>query len=89
MELFIRRSRGQTIPDQWQTQITLRVRMCASVIYISDIEDGIVWSMHMTPVHSIGEALTLARSVPGREALDIVMIPDGVSVTVNQKTSEA
>ena len=82
MDLFRSRSRQETVPDQWQTQIMLRVLMKASVIYISDMDDETVRQMHMIPAHSLEEALSLAKAKLGREHVTVTAIPDGVSVIV-------
>ena len=82
MELFRSRGRQETVPDQWQTQIMLRVLMKASVIYLSDMDDETVRQMHMTPAHSLEEALSLAKAKLGREEVTVTAIPDGVSVIV-------
>ena len=84
MALFMSRQRGETVPDQWQTQILLRVLLHASVIYISEVADEIIEKMHMTPAHSIEEALSKAREILGKNELKIVAIPDGVSVIVEK-----
>ena len=76
------RGRGETLPDQWQAQIMIRILQRARVIYISDAEDVLVKQLHMTPAHSIEEALTLARRMLGREEVTITAIPDGVGVIV-------
>lgn len=82
MELFLSRERGQTVPDQWQTQILLRVLMHAHVIYISEMSDPVVEKMHLIPAHSIGEAVAKAKKILGKERPTVVAIPDGVSVIV-------
>ena len=82
MAQFLSRGRKETVPDQWQTQILLRIMMRASVIYVSDMPDDVVTSMHMTPAHSIGEALAKARVLLGKQDVQIAAIPDGVSVIV-------
>lgn len=87
MEVFRSRSRQETVPDQWQTQILLRVLMHANVIYVSDMEDSIVKNMHMLPAHSIEEALELAKKLLKKEDLTITAIPDGVSVIVRNTKS--
>ncbi|MBO5356374.1 MAG: nickel-dependent lactate racemase [Clostridia bacterium] len=84
MNTFLARGRGQTVPDQWQTQILLRVLMRASVIYISEMDDSVVEKMHMIPAHSIEEALNKARAILNKKDLKIVAIPDGVSVIVQK-----
>lgn len=82
MDLFLSRRRCETVPDQWQTQILLRVLMKASVIYVSDMDDEVVREMHMIPAHSVSDALSLAAGILGREDYSITAIPDGVSVIV-------
>lgn len=82
MALFRSRDRQETVPDQWQTQIMLRVLMKASVIYISDMDDETVRKMHMIPAHTLQEAMTLAKEKLGREEVTVTAIPDGVSVIV-------
>ena len=82
MAVFRSRSRGETVPDQWQTQIMLRVLMHARVIYVSEMEDSIVRDMHMTPAHSIAEALALAKEMSGMENPTVTAIPDGIAVIV-------
>lgn len=84
MNIFLSRGRGETVPDQWQTQVLLRVLMHATVIYISEMPDDVVEKMHMTPAHSIDEALSKARQILNKTDLKIVAIPDGVSVIVQK-----
>ena len=82
MDTFLKRARQETVPDQWQTQIMLRVLMHAHVIYISEMNDEAIEKMHMTPAHSIEEALEISRKILNKNDLKIVAIPDGVSVIV-------
>jgi len=82
MALFSSRGRNETVPDQWQTQIFLRILQKASVIYVSDAPDSMVKDLHMHPAHSIGEALTLAKKLLGNPTPTVTAIPDGVSVMV-------
>lgn len=84
MALFRSRSRKQTVPDQWQTQILLRVLMHASVIYVSDMADDVVEKMHMRPAHSIDDAMKMAQKILGKQTFKVVAIPDGVSVIVRK-----
>jgi nickel-dependent lactate racemase len=81
MAEFLSRGRDETLPDQWQTQILLRILKHASVIYVSKMPDDVVKQMHMLPAHSLGEAIDMAKSLVGKDAR-IVAIPDGVSVMV-------
>lgn len=84
MDLFLRRGRNETVPDQWQTQIMLRVLMRARVIYISEMDDKMVEKMHMIPAHSIDEAIKKAKELLGKDDVTITAIPDGVSVVVQK-----
>lgn len=82
MALFLSRGRNETVPDQWQTQIFLRVLGRARVVYVSDAPDSIVSAMHMTPAHSLGEAIDIAKKMLGKSDASITAIPDGVAVMV-------
>jgi len=84
MATFMARNRNETVSDQWQSQILLRILMRATVIFVSDMEDTLVRQMHMIPAHSIDEALQLAKQQLGREDAKIVAIPDGVGVIVKE-----
>ena len=82
MNIFLSRGRNETIPDQWQTQILLRILMKAKVIYVSDMADEIVEKMHMIPANSLEEAITKAKKLISKENITLTAIPDGVSVMV-------
>lgn len=82
MKTFLDRGRSETVPDQWQTQIFLRILKRATVIYVSDAPDHIVSDLHMIPAHSIEEALSKAKEILRTDRPSVVAIPDGVSVMV-------
>ena len=82
MAEFLARGRSETEPDQWQTQIMLRILQRARVFYLSDAPDDLVRSLHMTPVHSVEEGVRLAEEYLGRADASIAVIPDGVGVMV-------
>ncbi len=82
MNIFLSRGRNETIPDQWQTQILLRILTKAKVIYVSDMADEIVKKMHMIPANSLEEAITKAKKLISKENITLTAIPDGVSVMV-------
>ncbi|MGN1163892.1 MAG: nickel-dependent lactate racemase [Candidatus Ornithospirochaeta sp.] len=84
MTLFLSRGRNETVPDQWQTQIFLRILMKATVVYISDASDEIVRDLHMVPAHSLAEAIEKAEEILGNKNATITAIPDGVSVIVEE-----
>jgi nickel-dependent lactate racemase len=80
---FMKTPKENTRVDQWQSQIFARVLQHAAVIYISDAPDEMVRDLHMTPAHSIEEAVKLAEARLGNPNASIVTIPDGVSVIVS------
>lgn len=82
MAVFLARGRNETVPDQWQTQIFLRVLKRAKVLYLSEMPDEMVRAMHMTPIHSLEEGLAIAREYLGNPNAAITAIPDGISVMV-------
>ena len=82
MAEFLSRSREETVPDQWQTQVFLRVLSHAKVVYVSDMPAEIIEKMHMTPAKTLDEAIKIAKSFVKSENPQIVAIPDGVSVIV-------
>ncbi len=84
MAEFLSRGRKETLPDQWQSQILLRILSKAAVIYVSEMPDDEVRAMHMIPAHSIGEALKEARRILGRDDATVVAIPDGIAVMVTE-----
>ena len=85
MDLFLSRGRGETVPDQWQTQVLLRVLLHAKVIYISEMDDSSVEKMHLIPAHSIEEALAMAKKLLSKDEITVTAIPDGVSVIVEKE----
>ena len=82
MQLCLERGRNETIPDQWQAQILLRILQKASVIYVSDADDALIRDLHMIPAHSIDEAISIAKDVLKNTKPSIIAIPDGIAVTV-------
>lgn len=85
METFLATPPEQTIIDQWQSQIFVRVLLRATVIFISDAPDDMVRDMHMIPAHSLEEAVEQADAILAQRGIrdaKILAIPDGVSVIV-------
>ncbi len=81
---ILSRGRNETRPDQWQVQIFLRILRRAKVLYLSDMPDDMVRAMHMTPIHSLEEGLTLARAYLQNPNATVTAIPDGVGVMVTE-----
>jgi nickel-dependent lactate racemase len=85
MDQFRATPKEKTIPDQWQSQIFVRLLQRADVIYISDAEDEMVRNLHMIPAHSMDEAIAKADEIlagKGKKDAKITVIPDGVAVIV-------
>ena len=85
MATILKRDADNTLPDQWEAQILLRILMHCFVIYVSDAPDSIVKAMHMTPAHSLEKAIKLAKEIVNKEIPKIVAIPDGVAVIVTKE----
>ncbi|MBR2292700.1 MAG: nickel-dependent lactate racemase [Clostridia bacterium] len=82
MSLFLSRGRNETEPDQWQSQILVRILLKATVIYVSEAPDEMIKAMHMIPEHSIDAAIKRAKEILGKPDASITAIPDGISVMV-------
>jgi len=82
MELFLSRNRNETAPDQWQSQIMLRILKKATVIYVSNMPDSTVKEMHMIPASSLEDAVKMAKDIVNKDDVSITAIPDGVAVVV-------
>ena len=82
MAEILKRSRRETVPDQWEAQILLRILLHAKVIFVSDAPRQMIEDMHMIPAESLEEALRLAKQLLKNEQPTITAIPDGVAVMV-------
>ena len=82
MDLFLNRGRNETVPDQWQTQIFIRVLQKAKVIYVSQVAPKTVEELHMIPAMDLQDAMEKAKRLAGKEKPTITAIPDGVAVMV-------
>ena len=74
----------QTIPDQWQSQIFIRVLQQFHVVMVTEAPREMVEALRMHKAESLEEALTLADELLGRSDGSITVVPDGVSVIVRQ-----
>lgn len=82
MKMFLERGRNETLPDQWQSQILIRILQKATVIYISDAPDEMIEKMHMIPCHSLSNAIETAEKILNNSNATVTAIPDGISVMV-------
>ena len=79
LEETIMRTRPEdTRPDQWKSQILLRVLRHARVIFVSALPPELVRAFHMMPASSLEEAITLAHQCVGSPLPAVAAIPDGV-----------
>ena len=83
---YLRLPREKTEPDQWQTQIFLRVLHKARVILVSSAPEETVRALGMIPAANLETAYSLACSICGAGAT-VNLIPDGVSVIVKPQVS--
>lgn len=84
MNAVLSRNALNTVPDQWQAQIILRVLLKATVIYVSEIPDETVRAMDMIPAHSLDEAISTAKKILNKKDVKIIAIPNGTSVIVQK-----
>ena len=82
MNNLLARGRNETVPDQWMTQILIRILKKATVIYVSEATDEMVRDFHMIPAHSLEEAMAKAEEILNNPKAKVTAIPDGVSVMV-------
>ncbi|MBQ8836226.1 MAG: nickel-dependent lactate racemase [Clostridia bacterium] len=81
---IMKRGRGETVGDQWMTQILSRILMRASIIYVSTAPDDLVKGYHMIPAKTISEAMQKAEEILGNKNATVTAIPDGVAVMVTR-----
>lgn len=84
LQTFLRRGRNDTVPDQWEAQVLIRVLKHSSVIYVSDAPDEMVRGFHMIPARSLEDALRKAEALLKNPDASITSIPDGISVIVSK-----
>lgn len=84
MKEFLARDRNQTAPDQWQSQILVRILLNSKVIYVSEMPDQLIENMNMIPAKNLEDAMQKARKLIGKDKPKIVAIPDGVAVMVRK-----
>ncbi len=82
---YLTRRREETEPDQWQTQIFLRVLQKAKVIFVSSVSEQTVRALGMMPAENLETAYRIACSLCGTDAT-VNLIPDGVGVIVKLGT---
>lgn len=81
---IIVRSMSETVADQWESQILARILMHNKVIMVTDVSREVIEDMHMIYAQSVKEAIELAKKIVVKKDYKITIIPDGVSVIVEQ-----
>ena len=72
---------GETVPDQWESQILARILSKHHVVLISRADPELVRSMKMHPAGDIDQAMELARTLLGRDGT-VTLIPEGISTII-------
>jgi nickel-dependent lactate racemase len=68
--------REEPIGVQWQNQILARIQMRNTLMLRSELDDSVVQSMRIDPVHDLDKALQRAIEIVGPDA-EIAVLPEG------------
>lgn len=85
MDEILARGRNETVFDQWEAQILMRMLLRFTIIMVTEAPKQMIEDMHMKYASSIEEALSMAKDVLAEKGVKepkIIVIPDGVSVIV-------
>ena len=85
MDEILARGRNETVFDQWEAQILMRMLLRFTIIMVTEAPKQMIEDMHMKYASSIEEALSMAKDVLAEKGVKepkITVIPDGVSVIV-------
>ena len=85
MDEILARKRNETVFDQWESQILLRMLLKYTIIMVTKAPQQMIEDMHIKYAKDIDEAFTMARDVLKAKGIDqpkVTVIPDGVSVIV-------
>ena len=85
MDEILARGRNETVFDQWEAQILMRMLLKFTIIMVTEAPQQMVEDMHMKYAASIDDALAMAKVVLAKKGITdpkITVIPDGVSVIV-------
>lgn len=85
MDEILARGRNETVFDQWEAQILMRMLLKFTIIMVTKAPQQMIEDMHMKYASSIDEALAMAKEVLAKKGITdpkITVIPDGVSVIV-------
>ena len=85
MDEILARKRNETVFDQWESQILLRMLLKYTIIMVTKAPRQMIEDMHIRYAKDINEAFAMARDVLKAKGIDhpnVTVIPDGVSVIV-------
>lgn len=85
MDEILARGRNETIFDQWESQILMRLLLNFTIIMVTKAPQEMVEAMHLKYAANIDEALTMAKGILADKGITeptVTVIPDGVSVIV-------
>lgn len=85
MDEILARGRNETVFDQWEAQILMRMLLKFTIIMVTEAPQQMVEDMHMKYAASVEEALAMAKEVLAQKGIadpKVTVIPDGVSVIV-------
>lgn len=85
MDEILARKRSETVFDQWESQILLRMLLKYTIIMVTKAPQQMIEDMHIKYAKDIDEAFAMAHDVLKAKGIDhpsVTVIPDGVSVIV-------
>ena len=85
MDEILARGRNETVFDQWEAQILMRMLLKFTIIMVTKAPQQMIEDMHMKYAASVDDALAMAKEVLAKKGITdpkITVIPDGVSVIV-------
>ena len=69
MDEILARGRNETVFDQWEAQILMRMLLRFTIIMVTEAPKQMIEDMHMKYASSIEEALAMAKDVLAEKAL--------------------
>ena len=85
MDEILSRKRSETVFDQWESPILLRMLLKYTIIMVTKAPQQMIEDMHIKYAKNIDEAFVMARDVLKAKGINhpnVTIIPDGVSVIV-------
>lgn len=82
MDEIMARDRNETIPEQWESHILVRILLKHKVIMVTEAPKEMVENMHMKWVSNLNSAIKMAGFFLKNDKAKINVIPDGVAVVI-------